>query len=309
MWDALRILFPFASIVVMSILFGVTTQTYFSANNLLNILRQLSILFLVAQGGTFVIIMGSIDLSVGSIVSMASVLSALFVPQLGLWVVPVSVLIGAIIGLVNGTIYVLLKIPSFLATLGMASVLQGIVYMVTNGAPVPFTNNGFTAISDGEVLHLPNIALWALITYVLSILIAFRTRYGRYMYALGGGEKVARLSGVPVKPVKILTFVLSGLLCALAGVLASARLGAGTPDVGTSLVLDSIAAIVMGGTALTGGVGGPHRTILGVLVITILDNGMVLWGVDPFLQIAVKGVVVIVSVALTLDHSKIEIMK
>lgn len=311
-WQArLRTAFPFATLLLLVIFFSLLSPVFLTLDNFNNILRQMSILLIVALAGTFVILMGSIDLSVGGTVGLAGVVCAWLIANWGwgLNVLPAVAAMGMAIGLINALIYVYGKIPSFLTTLGTLSILQGIILVISNGAAVPFSNRAFTSLATANLFGFPVIALWALAAYGLSVLLAFRTRFGRYVYAIGGGEQVAWLSGVPVNAVKIGAFMLAGLFSAVAGALLTARLQAGAPELGQSMLLDSIAAVVMGGTALTGGVGGPHRTILGVLVIAVLSNGLVILGVHPFHQIIIKGIVVIVAVGLTLDRSKVGVMK
>jgi ribose transport system permease protein/putative xylitol transport system permease protein len=198
----------------------------------------------------------------------------------------------------------LLRIPSFLVTLGMLSILLGLSGAIANSAPVPFQDYTLPDFVNGEVLGVPTVILLTLGVLVVLIVAAFRTRFGRYLYAIGGGEPVAAASGVPVARYKIAAFVIGGLLCALAGIIVTGQVGAGTLTVGSDLLLDSIAAVVMGGTALSGGVGGPHRTLLGVLVIAILSNGMDITGVEENTQTIVKGAVIIAAVALSIDRKR-----
>jgi len=166
------------------------------------------------------------------------------------------------------------------------------------------------SIATGELIpSVPNLVFWALLIYAATVFLAFRTKFGRYCYALGENESVVELAGAKVDRYKIYPFVLSGLLCAIGGMLLALRISSASPGVGDGLLLPSIAAIVMGGTALTGGVGGPHRTILGVLVIAVLQNGMNLTAVDPFVQEIILGAVVVAAVALSIDRRKIDVVK
>jgi len=304
---------PFVMLFALVILFSFTLPTFLSYRNLVsNLLKNTMVLLLVALAGTFPILQQSIDLSVAQMVTLSGVLTIVLISDfgLGLGALPVAVLITALAGTMNGVIFAKLKIPSFLVTLGTLSIIQGLSLIVTGGSSILARNEAVRAFGRGElILAIPNIVIVGLIVYALTIFIAFRTTFGRYTYALGENERVAELSGVKTDRHKILAFSLSGLLCGIAGALLAARTGTGSVAMGEGLLLPSIAAIVMGGTALTGGVGGPHRTIIGVLVIAVLQNGMNLTGVNPFVQEIILGVVVVAAVAMSIDRRKIEIVK
>lgn len=303
---------PFIALVLLIIIFGIGNSAFLSVPNFFNILRQSAVLLVAALGGTFIILMGSIDLSIGSLITISGCVAAILLGMnAGVFAAIVCTIgTGLIAGLINGLIFTYGKIPSFLVTLGMLSVLDGLSLIVLGGRPLSITNETFKWLSSGTLIGaLPNVALWSLIIYGICIFIAFRTRFGRYMFAIGGGERVAKLSGVPVERYKVYAFILSGILAGIAGLLMAARIGAATPRMGEGILLDSIAAVVMGGTSLTGGVGGPHRTILGVFVISILSNGLNILSVDPYIQIVIKGAVVILAVLITIDRSRITVNK
>jgi ribose transport system permease protein/putative xylitol transport system permease protein len=302
---------PVLGLLALTIYFGFNADNFLTSGNLLNIARDGSVLLIVAIGATWVILMGSIDLSVGSVVTLAGLTSALAVES-----VPpaVAVLVGVLIGLgagaLNGLLFAYARVPSFLVTLGMSLALAGAGLWIVGGRPVQIFSLEFLSLSTGTLVGtLPNIALWSFLIYLLAIVVSFRTRFGRFAYAIGGGEAVAQLSGVAVRRYKFYAMTVSGALAGLAGVLLSARVGAATPAMGSSLILESIAAVVMGGTALTGGIGGVHRTIVGVLFITVLANGLDVMGVNPYLQSIIQGVVVIGAVALTIDRAKLAVLK
>jgi ribose transport system permease protein len=300
---------PLVALILLAIIFGSVNPRFLSLQNLVNLIRQSAPLLIVAVGGTFVILMGSIDLSVAAVVSVSGILVAKTMPSLGVWSILVGLAAGALAGLLSGMLFAYGRLPSFLVTLGMMSVLQGVSLLITKGNPVPIRHPVFQQLAVGQVLGIPNLGLWALLVLVIGAVLARWTRFGRYMYAIGGGERVAKLSGIPVERFKVYAFVFAGLVAGLAGMVLTGRLGSGTVDMGGDLLLDSVAAIVMGGTSLTGGVGGPLRTVLGVAVITVLSNGLNVIGVDPFVHILTKGVVVIASVALTIDRRKLAFIK
>jgi len=266
---------------------------------------------MVASAGTVVILIGSIDLSVGALVTLTGILAALSVDQFGLLgATLVGIGVGALVGLVNGSLVTMLRVPSFLVTLGMLSILSGVANQISQGQSILFADSLLPDLVNGSfILGVPNVIWFALIATAVLTVVAFRTKLGRYLYALGGGEIVASHAGVPVTFYKILAFILAGGICGLAGVMLTGQVGAGTPTAGSSLLLNSIAAVVMGGTALSGGIGGPHRTFLGVLVIAILTNGMDVTEVNSFTQDIVKGFVIILAVSLTIDRSKYAFIK
>lgn len=304
----------FAQVIALAALiafFSIQNQNFLTLSNFQNIGMQSSVLLLVALAGTLVIMIGSIDLSVGATVVLATLVTAIAVDAYGsTGGIALAVVTGVIVGLVNGGLLVYLKVPSFLVTLGMMSVLAGVAGHLSGGIAIIYQNWGYTDLINGSVIAgIPNVAMVAIVTAAVLTFVALRTRFGRYLYAIGGGEVVASNSGVPIARYKILAFVVCGGLCGLAGAMLAGQVGAGTPAAGSSILLNSIAAIVMGGTALSGGVGGPHRTILGVLLIAILSNGMDVTGVGGFTQDMIKGLVIIGAVALTTDRRKYQFIK
>ena len=270
-------------------------------------------LLVVSVGASWVILMGSIDLSNGAIVLLSSLIVGSMVETWGypVWLsVLGGVVVGGICGAINGALFAYVRLPSFLVTLGMSLIITGVGLTIVGGRTVQIFNLDFTAISQGHLVSfVPNIVIWSLVVYLIASLIGFRTKFGRYISTIGGGEQVAALSGIPVRRFKLYCFVVAGLLAGFAGVLLTARLSSGSPGAGSNLVLLSIAAVVMSGTPLTGGVGGVHRSILGVLVISMLENGLSGMGVGPFERSIIQGVVVILAVASTMDHSRLSLLK
>ena len=304
-------LLPLVSIVALVIYFTAVNPLFFSASNALNIGRQSSVLLLVSLAETVVILIGSIDLSVGALVTLTGILTALTVDTFGAFGGGlVGVAAGALVGLANGLLVTMLRVPSFLVTLGMLSILSGVTNQISQGQSILFANTLLPSlVNNAPILGVPNVIWLGLGATAILTIVAFKTKLGRYLYALGGGEIVAAHAGVPVTLYKILAFVLSGAICGFSGVMLTGQVGAGTPTAGSGLLLNSIAAVVMGGTALSGGIGGPHRTLLGVLVIAILTNGMDVTEVNSFTQDIVKGAVIILAVSLTIDRSKYSFIK
>lgn len=301
---------PFAMLILLTGLFSFTSDVFFTYGNFMGVLKNSTILLFVALAGTYPILQQSIDLSVAANVGLSGVVTAMLVGQFGLLALPLGAGVGLVLGVLNGVVFTKLKLPSFLVTLGTLSVAEGSALLLTGGSSVPFRNATIGWIATGELVPtIPNLVLWGALFYVVTTFVAWKTTFGRYCYALGESESVAELSGVDVDRYKIGVFVLSGLLCGVAGALLAARISSGAASMGDGLLLPSIAAIVMGGTALTGGVGGPHRTVLGVFVIAVLRNGLDLSGVHPFVQEIILGFVVIGAVWMSMDREKIDIVK
>ena len=299
-------------IVLVAVFYGMNPR-FVSWINVFNLMRQSSILLLVATGTTFVILMGAIDLSIGSVVTLVAIASAILIRDAGLGaaeIVIVAALIGAACGLINGVLVVYLRLPAFVATLSTMIVFSGLSTWVAGGANIVFRNAELTWLASGRFLwNVPNSGLWALLAFAVAALVGARSVFGRALYAIGAGATAARLSGIHVARTQMTAFVVSGLLCGIAGLLLVARAGTGTARMGDDLLLEAIAAVVMGGTALSGGVGGVHRTILGVLVISVLKNGLNVAGVHPYVQIVVTGLIVIIAVTFTLDRSRLAFVK
>jgi ribose/xylose/arabinose/galactoside ABC-type transport system permease subunit len=305
-------LLPVALLLIEALIFGLSNERFLSMVNLFNVMRQSAILLLVATGSSFVILVGSIDLSVGAVATLTAIATALVVRdhEFGLWSFPIAMAIGLVAGAFNAALHLLGRIPSFLTTLGTMGIFTGISTWLAGGANVVFADPNITWLASGRLLFgIPNVALWSLAIFLLCAFVAARTHFGRNLVVVGGGEAVAELSGVRVFAVKAGAFLMSGLLAGLAGFLLVARSGTGTSRMGDDLMLDAIAAVVIGGTALSGGIGGVHKALFGVLVITVMSNGLNVSGVNPFTQIVIKGVVVVLAVALLLDRSKTEFVK
>jgi ribose/xylose/arabinose/galactoside ABC-type transport system permease subunit len=307
--ERLRQWFPIALLLVLCLVFSLSSDRFLSVNNGLIILQQSAVLLVAAVAMTFVIVSGSIDLSVGSIVALAALAAAALSDQMGIWVFLPAIGVGVVCGLVNGLLFSYARIPSFIATLGTMVIFRGLVLLYTKGAPVSIADRDFLLLYTGRSLGVPNAVIIAILAMIVAAIVFNQTVFGREVRAVGGGERVALLSGIRVNRVKLMVFVLCGALCGLAGLLQSARTMAATAQLAQGLELDVIAAVVVGGTPLTGGIGRIRGTVLGVLIIAILSNGMNMTGVDPYLQNLFKGLVLIVAVFLTIDRSKISIIK
>jgi ribose transport system permease protein len=306
---------PFFALVALSLSIGALNARFFEFNNLIRIANSAAIPLVLALGATFVIVLGSIDLSVEGVLAIGAVLISLLVRNNSntadlSWFGPLLAIAAcAAIGCLNGAIHVGLRIPSFMVTLGMWFIGVGVATLVLGGSTVRVLDSGIRSLALTRFLEFP-LAVWvALGALAVTWIIERQTRIGRYIYAIGGGEDLAELSGIPVKRVKIIVFMIAGALYGLGGLLTAAQLGLGNALIGSGRLFATVTAVVVGGTALTGGEGGVLNTLVGVLIMAVLGNGMVLLGISPYLQQAVQGVLIIIAVALSLDRARLKIVK
>jgi ribose transport system permease protein len=282
-----------------------------------NDLGLLAIPLVLGLGATFIILMGSIDLSVEGVLTLSAVILSLLVlngangNDLGLLAIPLVLLVGAGVGFVNGAIHVRLKVPSFMVTLGTWFIGVGVANALLGGTAVRINDQlvRALAIARDPVIGLPWGVWIALLCFVIALVIQNYTRLGRYIYALGGGEELAALSGIPAARVRIMAFTLAGVFYAVGGILAAAQLGLGNSQIGLGRLFTTITAVVVGGTALSGGQGSVQQTLVGVLIVVVLSNGMVLMGIPPSVQIGVQGLMIIAAVALSMDRKLMRIVK
>lgn len=289
--------------VFLIIIFSIVSPFFLSFSNFENIGRQTALVSIVAVGMAFVIISGEFDLSVGSTMALAGVVAAFAMRVIApFWLVGLVAGIGtgAIVGLVNGYLTTYLRIPSFLITLGSLSIARGIVLLVTDTRPVVISNQAYFKIfGEGHFFGLPTPIAWTILIIALGIVALHYSSFGREVYAVGGNATAARYSGINVDRVKVIGLTLAGTLAGFAGLILSARSHAARPDVGTGLELDVITAVILGGAALSGGRGTIFGALIGSLIIGILSNGLVLIGVDPSLQVVVKGLIIWISVSVS----------
>jgi ribose transport system permease protein len=279
-----------------------TTNDFLTFTNLDNLIRQVAVFAILSVGQLFVILTAGIDLSVGSVLGLSGGVTALLLTSGAS--IPVAILaglgVGLAVGLINGLLVSRLKLPPFIATLGMLGVARGLVLLLTGAktlAPLP---DAFNAIANGSVLGLPSLFWILIIVALLAAFVLGRTIFGRYVYAVGSNAESARLSGVPVNTVLLAVYSISGLLAGFAGILTTSRLGAGIPTAGTGYELQAIAGAVIGGASLSGAKGRVIGAVLGALIMGLLDNGGNLLAIDPFyLQIAI-GLLIILAVYF--DH-------
>jgi inositol transport system permease protein len=296
----------FAMLLILSQL----TDAFWQVRNLLNVVRQVSVVGLIAFGVTTVIITGGIDLSSGSVLALSAVIAASLAQQPdwhdprwpGLNVpllLPIlaALAVGTLCGSISGTIIATFRIPPFIATLGMMTVARGAALLYSE-RPVSGLKESYNYIGQGEPFGVPlPIIIFLSVALAMHILLS-NTRFGRHVYALGGNEQAARISGINIGRVKILVYMLAGLLSGLAGLMLSSRIGSGQPGLGQGYELDAIASAVIGGTSLSGGIGTIWGTIVGALIIGVLNNGMDLIGVNAYWQTVLKGSIIVIAVII-----------
>ncbi|WP_454296670.1 ABC transporter permease subunit [Salana multivorans] len=296
-WDRVGIL---AVLVVLVAFMAFFAPNFATVDNLLNIARSISMNAIIAAGMTFVILTAGIDLSVGSTVAVSGVVGVLV--ALGGAPAPIAVLAailaGAIAGAVNGTLVAYLSLAPFIVTLGMMTLLRGLAYTMTGGLPIVDNTLSFRDVGNGYIAGVPTPVIVMLVVYVLAWFVLERTRYGRHVYAVGGNPEAARLAGINVKRVLTSVYVIAGALAGLAGVIFAAMVVSAQPNAGQGYELDAIAAVVLGGTSLFGGKGRIIGTLLGSVILGVLTTGLILMNVPFFTQLLIKGIVIILAVAI-----------
>ncbi|GAK39197.1 ribose ABC transporter permease [Paenibacillus urinalis] len=293
---------PLLGLILLIVIVTIMNPGFLEPLNILNLLRQVSINALLAFGMTFVILTGGIDLSVGSILALSSAIVAnLMLSGLDpILAIIVGVLLGGIMGMMNGLMITKGKMAPFIATLASMTIFRGLTLVYTNGNPITGLGDSmaFQLFGRGYFLGIPVPAITMMITFAILWVILHKTSFGRKTYAIGGNEKAARVSGIKVDRVKIMIYSLAGMMAALAGAILTSRLNSAQPTAGESYELDAIAAVVLGGTSLTGGRGLIVGTLIGALIIGVLNNGLNLLGVSSFYQMVVKGVVIVIAVLI-----------
>ena len=295
---------PFATLIVLIIIMTIGSPRFLLPFNLLGLLSQSATLLVMGLGQTFIILLGSIDLSIAPVAAMATIIAAMLLPSLGYLAYVVAVLFGILAGALTGIVHTKARIPSFIATLGAMGFWTGVGFIVSNATPITVSasNIHYTKWVTGSTLGVNNVTYIAFIVLIITYVIEKYTRFGRYVKAIGAGEKATSVSGVAIDRYKTLAFMLCATLAAFSGVLLSARMADG-------FLMKAIAVVILGGTAISGGIGGVIRTFIGVLIVMVLDMGMNMVGVNPWFQQAVYGAIIILAVALTIDRSRITIIK
>ncbi len=309
--DIVRQWMPVLTLLALAAVVGTITPQFLTLESLLVLAADTATLFVLATGQTFVIMLGGIDLSIQAMASLASVIVALTIDRLGYGAMVLALAVGALAGFAGGLAHVRLRIPSFIATLAVSGVLAGTALVISQARSITLgeaERGWLTWVSDTS-WGIPHEIFIGALVLIGAHLVQSRTRFGRYSAAIGAGEAAAYASGVKVGRQKVLALTLSGTFAALAGIVLCGRLSSGSPTLANELLLPAIAAVVVGGTAITGGVGSIWRTAIGALIISVVRIGMTFVGVNIFAQQIVFGVVLILAVAVTIDRSKIPVVK
>ena len=300
-------------LLILCVVISITTNKFLTPNNIISVLRQISINAYIALGMTMIIILGHIDLSVGAIVAMSGTLTVGLIVNQG---VPMGlaiffgILVGMVAGLIDGLIVSYFRVPAFIITMAMMNICNGVAYVYSGGRSTRIDDNFFAAIGTGYLFNtipLPVVYLVILIA-VVSFLLS-KTKFGTYIYAIGGNREAAHLSGVPIKKVEIIVFTISGVLSAFAGLVLCSRMFSGQPSVGSGYEMDAIAASVLGGTSMSGGKGRISGTIIGAMVIGVISNGLNLIGVSSYWQLIVKGLIIGAAVIFDAQKGKVHLLK
>lgn len=305
--ENLGIIVAFLVLCVFLSVFPKTSGSFFSRQNIFNVLRQISTNLFLACGMTMVIILGGIDLSVGSIIALSGCISAGCVARYNL-PLPIALLMGLLVGLLvgmfNGAVISKTTIPAFIVTLATMNIAKGLAYVYTGGSPVRVVTKEWQFLGAGYVGIFPTPVVILVIVLIITAIIMNKTKMGRHMYAVGGNQQAAEFSGIKVEKVKFFVHAFSGLMAGLAGIVLASRMYSGQPTAGDGAEMDAIAAVVVGGTSMAGGSGKIGGTIIGGLIIGVLNNGLNLLNVNSFWQYVVKGVVILLAVFLDYFRNK-----
>jgi Ribose/xylose/arabinose/galactoside ABC-type transport systems, permease components len=284
--------------VVLCAAISIASPEFLAKQNILNLLRQSSIIGVIATGMTFVIISGNFDVSVGAIAAFSGAIAArlLGTGQNLIVALTVPLMVGCAIGCINGILVAKISIPSLIATMAMVTIVKGSILIFTGGYPITASGNSFAFIGNGYFIGVPVPVLIFFAGILAAFIILIKTRFGRRVYSVGGNSEASRLSGINIDFYKISVFIINGYMAALAGIILCSRVGVATPDAGANYDLDAIASVVIGGTSIQGGEGSVLRTIIGVLLMSVISNGFNLLGVNMYFQYIIRGLIILAAV-------------
>ena len=296
----------FLGFIVLCILMTAISDRFFTINNLTNVARQVSINAIIAAGMTFVILTGGIDLSVGAVMALSGTFlaGALLAGWSPLLAIAVGLGVGLVAGAVSGFLVSYARMPAFIVTLAMMEIPRGIALLYTNGYPMSGLPKSFAILGRGSVMGIQTPILIMFLVYIVVYIILNHMPFGRYVYAIGGNEEAVRLSGIKVEKFKMMVYVISGITTAISGIVLSSRLMSGQPNAGMGFELDAIAAVILGGTDIAGGKGHIIGTLVGALILGVLNNGLNLMGVSPYTQKVLKGAIIILAVYISSSKQK-----
>ena len=307
------------ALFILCVVLSLLSDKFLTVDNGWNVLRQISVNVCISVGMTLIVLTSGIDLSVGSVLALSGAVAAgllksglefpgadLFIGFTLLGTIVAGLLTGSALGYFNGWVITRFKVPPFVATLAMLTIARGLTMLWTKGYPISSLGSSFGYIGTGWFMGIPVLVWIATIIIAASLVITNKTSLGRYIYAIGGNENAARLSGISIGRVKIIVYTIAGALAAIGGIMVTSRLDSAQPNAGMSYELDSIAAVVIGGSSLSGGRGTIMGTVLGAIIIGVLNNGLVLLDVSPFWQQVVKGLVILLAVIIDKANAKAE---
>ncbi|GFI08234.1 ribose import permease protein RbsC [Lachnospiraceae bacterium] len=292
-------IFVYLVLVVIILFFTVTTDTFLTSKNILNICRQISMIGICSVGMTMVLLTGGIDISVGSIIALVGVVAAKLIGEAGMAIFPamvIGVVVGALCGLINGIMVAEFDVPALITTLAMQTMARGAAYILTSGIPIYGLPEEIKTLGQGYFFKIPIPVIIMALIFLFGWWLLEQTRFGRYTYAIGGNQEVARLSGINVLKMKIFIYTLSGLFAGLSGVIMLSRINSGQPATSSGFEMDVITGAVLGGISVAGGEGKLVNVIAGVLIMGMLSNGMTLMNLDEYWQWVVKGIVLLLAV-------------
>ena len=290
----------FIGFLLLCVIIAFVTPRFLTLSNLSNVFTQVSVNAIIAVGMTFVILNNGIDLSVGSILAITGAVAAYLMKSTGniLISIVISLVLGTTIGLLNGLLITKGRLQAFIATLATMTIFRGVTYVFTKGNPISGLDTNFTFLANNKIIGIPLPVVFMIIILAIAFYLLNETRFGRYVYALGGNEDSARLSGISTDKIRTIVYGISGFTAAVSAIIVTSRIGSASPNAGTGFELDAIAAVVLGGTSLSGGEGSIIGTIIGAMIIGVLNNGLNLMNVNPFYQSIVKGAVILLAVLL-----------
>jgi ribose transport system permease protein len=300
---------PIIFVIAVVAIFQVINPSFLSYQGLITLVYSMSYFLIAACGLTFVIMTGSFDFSVPNMLKLSALICVMYIEKIGLLVIPLALVVCTVFGFINGVLLAKFRVPSFLATLGISIVLDGIAWYLSKGHLQIMQNETFRSITTTFVLGFPSILYWGMGVWIVSTFVALSTAFGRRTYAVGGNLEGAGLSDINVARHRIYVFMLSGFLSGLAGVLYMSQMGGGSVNIGADMAIPLFASVVAGGTALTGGVGGPHRTLMGVIIITWIQAGMAMLAIGNDVQMLTFGLIAIGMSIATVDRKRIKIIK
>ncbi|MFZ4216116.1 ABC transporter permease [Pantoea endophytica] len=306
-WAETPVFFPLIGFIAVFIIMVFVSDNFLTESNLTNIARQVSVNAIIAVGMTCAILTGGIDLSVGSVMALTGTIMA---GLMSAWGLPPSLAIisglalGAALGAFNGFLIAYARMPSFIVTLAMLGIARGLALIYTGGYPISGVPADFAAYGRGNLMGIQTPILIMLSVYIVAFLILNHTPFGRHVYAIGGNREAARLSGIKVSRITVVIYTISGLTAAVAGLILTSRLMSGQPNAGEGFELDAIAAVVLGGAAMNGGKGAIIGTLIGAMLLGVLNNGLNLMGVSPYIQNVIKGLIILIAIYIGTEKRK-----